>query len=205
MATESSVYGRPIGKNMASLTPTVVVGTVMTNGGFEKFMLGQGIEVEMTPVGDKYVSDRIFGLNALIGGEQSGHIIFRELGPTGDGLITMLQVLRVMKRDGIKPSTWVDAYEPWPQLLVNMSVNDKNTWNQGPGVQEALKNAEILLGANGRLVVRASGTQPMVRVMVEANEAKLRDDVTEGIVNAMEKEAGGKVAGRVDLTHALGD
>ena len=107
--------------------------------------------------------------------------------------------------DGIKPSTWVDAYEPWPQLLVNMSVNDKNTWNQGPGVQEALKNAEILLGANGRLVVRASGTQPMVRVMVEANEAKLRDDVTEGIVNAMEKEAGGKVAGRVDLTHALGD
>ncbi len=187
------------------LNPCTVIGTVMTNGGFEHFMAEQGIEVVRTPVGDKYVSDKLFELKAQVGGEQSGHIIFRELGPTGDGLITMLEVLRVLKREGGKPSHWVDAYEPWPQLLVNMSVNDKSTWNQGSLVQSALKQAEADLGENGRLVVRASGTQPMVRVMVEANHENLRDVVTARIVEAMETEAGGKVAGRVDLTHALGD
>lgn len=187
------------------LNPCTVVGTVMTNGGFEHFMRAQGIALERTPVGDKYVSDKLFELGAQIGGEQSGHIIFRELGPTGDGLITMLEVLRILKREGVKPSHWVEAYEPWPQLLVNMTVNDKATWNQGPIVQEALKQAETALAQNGRLVVRASGTQAMVRVMVEAESEQLRDEVTARIVAAMEKEAGGKVAGRVDLTHALGD
>jgi len=187
------------------LNPCTVIGTVMTNGGFEQYMKAQGVALERTPVGDKYVSDRLFELNAQIGGEQSGHVIFRELGPTGDGLITMLEVLRVMKREGVRPSQWVQAYEPWPQLLVNMTVNDKTTWNQGPRVRQALSQAESDLGSMGRLVVRASGTQPMVRVMVEAENEALRDKVAARIVEAMEEEAGGRVAGRVDLTHALGD
>ena len=177
----------------------------MSNGGFEHFVASKGIHLERTPVGDKYVSQKIADLGALIGGEQSGHIIFPKHGPTGDGLVTMLEVLRVMVESGRDASSIYDDYESWPQILVNMEVADRTTWNDGELVQSALEHATKDLVGRGRINVRASGTQPIVRVMVEADSYDLRDLVAASVVGAITKEAGGKIYSRVDLTHALGD
>ncbi len=186
-----------------SLVPALVVGTVMSNGGFAKFLDSKGIRLERAPVGDKYVAAKIRETGALIGGEQSGHIIVPEYGPTGDGLVTMLEFLRVMTDERRTASSYVDDYEPWPQLLVNVMVSDSTTWQSS--LQEELAEAEVALRGHGRVVVRASGTQPMIRVMVEASEYGLRDSVADKLVNALVSKLNGNVEGRVDLTHALGD
>lgn len=190
---------------MGRLTPKSVVGTVMSNGGFEHFVASKGIHLERTPVGDKYVSQKISELGAQIGGEQSGHIIFPKHGPTGDGLVTMLEVLRVIVESGRDAASIYEDYESWPQVLVNMEVADRSTWNDGELVQTALEQATKDLVGRGRINVRASGTQPIVRVMVEADSYDLRDLVAASVVGAITKEAGGKIYSRVDLTHALGD
>lgn len=192
-------------QRQGTLIPPTVVGTVMSNGGFERYASLRGIKLERTPVGDKYVAQKIAETGARIGGEQSGHIIFPEHGPTGDGLVTMLELLRVLQTDGRPASSYYNEFEPWPQLLVNVEVADRATWHEGPSVSSALAHAEAALAGHGRLNVRASGTQPMIRVMVEAETYQLRDQVAAAIVGAMEQEAGGKIYSRVDLTHALGD
>jgi phosphoglucosamine mutase len=187
------------------LEPPIVVGTVMSNGGFEKYLNQSGIHLERTPVGDKYVARKLSETGAHVGGEQSGHIIFPERGPTGDGLITMLELLRVLKREGRPASSFYDDYQAWPQLLVNVEVADRSGWNLFDEVGEVLSWAEQTLQRRGRLNVRPSGTQPMLRVMVEADDYALRDDVADKIVETLERCSGGKVYSRVDLTHALGD
>ncbi len=183
----------------------VVVGTVMSNGGFEKYLERVGIELHRAPVGDKYVAQAIEAREAQVGGEQSGHLIFPELGPTGDGLATMLEFLRVLKREGRPASSFYDDFAAWPQLLVNLQIGDRNDWEAKPGVAEALGEAEAALAGRGRLNVRASGTQPMLRIMVEADEASLRDRVAEKLLAELIVRLGGSVYSRVDLTHALGD
>jgi len=182
-----------------------VVGTLMSNSGFEKYLIARGIRLERTPVGDKYVSARVAELNARLGGEQSGHIIFSQHGPTGDGLVTTLEVLRVLKREGRPASECYDGFENWPQILVNVCFPTLNGWEGNHAVIAVLKEAETTLQGRGRLSVRASGTQPIVRVMVEAESSDLRDQMADAIVGTMEKALGGKVHSRVDLTHALGD
>lgn len=193
-------------QRVGELNPPVVVGTVMSNGGFEKYVSGAGITLERTPVGDKYVAQRIEATGALVGGEQSGHIIFPRRGPTGDGLVTMLEFLRVLKLENRPASAFYDDYEPWPQLMVNVGIDGSTAgWNEKPNVAASLKRAETALEGHGRLVVRPSGTQPVIRVMVEADEYDLRDRLADDIVEAMKNDLGGAVHGRVDLTHALGD
>ena len=187
------------------LDPHVVVGTVMSNGGFEKYVTSKGITLERTPVGDKYVAQRIEATGALIGGEQSGHIIFPRRGPTGDGLVTMLEFLRVIKLEGRPASAFYDDYEPWPQLMVNVAVDSTAGWSEKPNVRLAIEEGDNELAGRGRTVVRPSGTQPVIRVMVEADTYELRDRVCNRIVAAMETDLGGEVHGRVDLTYALGD
>ncbi len=190
---------------LGALDPAAVVGTVMSNGGFERHLRSCGIELHRTPVGDKYVSEKMRETGALIGGEQSGHIIFARRGPTGDGLVTMLELLQVLRASGRSASEFYAAYEPWPQLLVNVSVRESKGWNEAPRVAEALREAEAALDGNGRVVVRPSGTQPMIRVMVEAENAETRDRAAERIVDAMRAALDGEIYSRVDLTHALGD
>lgn len=191
--------------NQGMLEPKAVVGTVMSNGGFEHYLAQRGIHLERTPVGDKYVSQKISSLGAKVGGEQSGHIVFPAHGPTGDGLVTMLETLKVLKESGRDAASFYDEYDSWPQLLVNMEVADRSTWNDGELVQSAIEQATKDLVGHGRINVRASGTQPIVRVMVEADTYDLRDLVAASVVGAITKEAGGKIESKVDLTHALGD
>lgn len=185
--------------------PPVVVGTVMSNSGFERYMASKGIRLERAKVGDKYVSEQISTTGAKIGGEQSGHIIFPAHGPTGDGLVTALELFRVIKRENQLASAFFDRFENWPQLLVNIEVADRETWDKVPEVQAAIEAANEKLSSNGRLNVRASGTQPMIRVMVESESAETRDAVAKDLVECLQKYAGGKVYSQVDLTHALGD
>lgn len=187
------------------LEPPIVVGTVMSNMGFERYVQSLGIVLERAPVGDKYVSERIKVTGAKIGGEQSGHIIFPNHGPTGDGLATMLEFLRVLRDRECLASVVTDAYQNWPQLLMNIQVREREGWGDGPLMKEALEGAAHAIGNRGRVNVRASGTQPMIRVMVEADSYELRDAEASRILAAMEAELDGKVYSRVDLTHALGD
>lgn len=189
--------------SLGKLNPPIVVGTVMSNVGFEEYLTAKGIQLERTPVGDKYVSKRIGETHARIGGEQSGHLVFPEHGPTGDGLATMLEFLGVLVRSGRTSSDWVDEYVAWPQLLVNVQVGTTEGWVAV--LQEELAVAEEEIAGKGRILVRASGTQPMIRVMVEAKDVNLRDQITNRLVSALLKGLGGHIHGTVDLTHALGD
>ncbi len=185
------------------LHPPTIVGTVMSNGGFAAYLGLLGIHLERTPVGDKYVAQKIQETGALVGGEQSGHIIFPRQGPTGDGLVTMLELLRVLKLEGRAASAFYDDYEPWPQVMINVGVESTAGWQEK--VSAEMEQGHQELGDRGRIVVRPSVTLPLIRVMVEADEYALRDQVAERIVAAMERELGGHVHGRVDLTYALGD
>lgn len=190
-------------QEQGTMVPPVVVGTLMSNGGFADFLHSRGIRLERAPVGDKYVAAKIQETHALIGGEQSGHIIIPKFGPTGDGLVTMLEFLRVMTQQGRTASSYLDDYEPWPQLLVNVAVNDISKWKET--LVNDLTAVEKELEGIGRVVVRASGTQPMIRVMVEASTYQARDAAAARLVNKLISQLGGRVEGRVDLTHALGD
>ncbi len=184
--------------------PTVV-GTVMSNGGFEHYLGQQGIQLERAPVGDKYVKQRMDEVNACIGGEQSGHIIFSEHAPTGDGLITALEILRVLQR-GVRPSYhFYDEFENWPQLLINVAVERKDGWEKNEKIAQAVKSAEQELGATGRINLRASGTQPMLRVMVESQDREQAEAIAERMTDLLLAELGGKIYSEVDLTHGLGD
>jgi phosphoglucosamine mutase len=186
------------------LHPPVVIGTLMSNGGFERYLESRGITLYRAPVGDKYVSQRIEETSAPIGGEQSGHIVFPRRGPTGDGLATMLEFLRVLMISGRPASAFHDAYEAAPQVLVNLEVRDRATWRT-PEVDRAIELAEEKLGQCGRVVVRASGTQPVVRVMVEATDRDRRDETTASLIATLEREAGAREKSRTDLTDGLGD
>lgn len=185
--------------------PAVVIGTVMSNTGFENYMVENGIRVERAKVGDKYVAELMAKTGAKIGGEQSGHIIFPHNGPTGDGLATALELLRVLVREGKTLAEMYDRFENWPQLLVNVEVADRATWDAPDTVKESLRQADQMIDGSGRLNVRASGTQPMVRVMVESSDEALCEAVADKVVGTLIRESGGKVYSRVDLAHALGD
>lgn len=192
-------------KQQGSLRPASVVGTVMSNSGFETYLREQGIELIRTSVGDKYVAQTLDETGGQIGGEQSGHIIFPEYGPTGDGLITALQLARVLKRSGSSLDALSQAFHNWPQRLVNVQLDRKEGWENDPQVLAASSRVEAQLVGQGRLSLRASGTQPIVRVMVEAQDEALRDQVIDQVVQALLESRGGKIYSDVELTHALGD
>lgn len=192
-------------ESQGELSAPVVVGTVMSNGGFERYLVDRGLNLVRAKVGDKYVSQGIREHGAPIGGEQSGHIIFPKNGPTGDGLATMLEFLRVLKRSGMRASEVTSMYESMPQVLVNVEIASREAWAECEPVQQAIAEAERDLGTSGRVNVRASGTQPMIRVMVEAASYEERDRHARAIVEAMKAHLGGRIYSEVDLTHALGD
>jgi phosphoglucosamine mutase len=185
------------------LNPPIVVGTVMSNGGVESYLTGLGIQFERTDVGDKYVAQRLLSTGARVGGEQSGHIIFPAYGPTGDGLTTMLQVLRVLRVSGRTASEVYQDFDNRPQCLVNIRVDSKE--GLAELIADELSTAVEKAGENGRINVRPSGTSPLIRVMVEAESFALRDEIAAGLVTVITAGLGGHVEETVDLTYALGD
>ncbi|MEE8715554.1 MAG: phosphoglucosamine mutase [Coriobacteriales bacterium] len=169
-----------------------VVSTVMCNLGFVRAMQARGIDVVQTPVGDRFVLQRMLADGAVIGGEQSGHIIFLEHNTTGDGLVTALQLLGVMKRTGKPLAELAGVMRRFPQSLVNVRTPRKAEWSTNEAISAAVARETGLLGDSGRVLVRASGTEPLVRVMVEAAQEAQALECAERIADVVRSELDGQ-------------
>jgi phosphoglucosamine mutase len=156
-----------------------VVGTHMTNGGLEHYLAGMKVPFHRADVGDRYVLEMMREEGCVLGGEQSGHIIMSEYATTGDGLMAALLVVSILKQDGRKMSELAHCFTPVPQVLKNISAPKELLTI--PGVQEAVRVAEAELGTGGRLLVRASGTEPLIRLMAEHPDPKLISTVLESL------------------------
>ena len=156
-----------------------IVATVMSNLGFERAWQAKGGVLERTAVGDQYVHQAMEQMGAGLGGEQSGHILSARHGMSGDGLLTALQVATLLHRSGQSLAGWMDSsFKPYPQILVNVTVPDRQRrqqWQQCEPLRLAVDAAEAAMDGCGRVLVRASGTEPLLRVMVEADDQKLVD------------------------------
>jgi phosphoglucosamine mutase len=171
----------------------VVVATVMSNLGLEIALRKQGLDMVRTPVGDKYVLEEMLRRNAVLGGEQSGHLIFREFATTGDGLLTALRVLEVIRDSGKSLDALVSDIESFPQKLVNIQVQTKRPLTELKSVQAEIHAAEDEFRDSGRVLVRFSGTEPLARVMIEAGSMDRVDYWTSRIAAAIEAELGSAV------------
>ena len=147
-----------------------VVGTVMSNLGLEHAFKAQGIEFQRAQVGDRYVLEMLKSNGGTIGGETSGHMIVLDQTTTGDGLVCALQVLAVMQRTGKSLSDLAAGMTKYPQTMVNVRVDRKLDPGASPAIQDAVSEAQSELADSGRIVLRASGTEPVIRVMVEGRD-----------------------------------
>ena len=164
-------------KRNGNLRNDCIVTTIMANMGFHNTMDSSGIKVYKTQVGDRYVLEKMIEVDCTLGGEQSGHIIFRDISPTGDGLISTLEFLRAALTGKNKISEIYDIFPRYPQLLENIKVVDKNKIMTSSMLKEKITEMDKLLGKDGRLVLRPSGTEPVIRVMVEAKTMDMVNDV----------------------------
>ena len=167
-----------------------VVTTVMANIGFHQAIKKAGGRAEITKVGDRYVLENMLKNGYKIGGEQSGHIIFTDYSTTGDGLITALQVLSSLKRSGRKASDLTALMTTYPQLLVNVKVATKEGWETNEAIKKAIAEGDKELGENGRILVRPSGTEPLIRVMAEGPDQAQLDRICHAIADVVKKEQG---------------
>ncbi|MFN7015809.1 MAG: phosphoglucosamine mutase [Fimbriimonadales bacterium] len=156
-----------------ALNPPLVVATEMSNLGMQRRLEAEGIQLQRTKVGDRYVAEAMRATGALIGGEQSGHIIFSERATTGDGLITLLEVLNLYLHYQRPFSEIAHPFTPYPQKLITIPVRDKHAWHTHGEIQSLIRETERRLAARGRLNIRASGTENAIRVMVEAETPEL--------------------------------
>lgn len=169
---------------------TEVVATVMSNLGLEQALQRHGIALVRTPVGDKYVLEEMVKRNAPLGGEQSGHVIFRDYATTGDGLLTAVRVLEVMRASGQDLDALTAELEIYPQRLVNVHVKHRRPLEDLRNVNAEIRRAETEFGDAGRVLVRFSGTEPLARVMVEGPELARVEHFAQSIATAIRAELG---------------
>lgn len=177
-------------KAAGRLTGDMVVSTVMSNLGLEKALARDGIRMLRTPVGDKYVLEEMVRQGAALGGEQSGHVIFREYATTGDGMLTALRVLETVKHSGAGLDELTKDLEVCPQRLYNVRVREKKPLTELRRVEHEISACERALGSSGRVLVRFSGTEPLARVMVEGQELAQVEDLGQRIARAIQDEIG---------------
>lgn len=173
-------------KEKNELANNTIVTTVMSNIGLYKALSEKGISYEKTDVGDKYVYESMNNNGHVLGGEQSGHIIFGKYAATGDGILTSLMIMEVMKEKKMKLSELLSGLRIYPQLLKNVKVSDKQAAINHEKVKAVAKEVEETLGNDGRLLLRLSGTEPLVRVMVEAETEEICHEQVEKIVKVIE-------------------
>lgn len=164
------------------------VTTVMSNLGLERYLQAEGIAMHRTAVGDRYVVEKMRAADCNVGGEQSGHIVLSDFSTTGDGLIAALQVLAVLATSRKKASQALRVFRPLPQLLKNVRYKGKSPLDQ-PAVAKAIAEAEARLVGKGRLLIRKSGTEPLIRVMAEGEDKKLVTMIVGSLVKIIEKAA----------------
>jgi phosphoglucosamine mutase len=171
----------------------LIISTVMANLGFERAWQKLGGTLIRTDVGDQYVHAEMIRQGAKLGGEQSGHILCPHYGVSGDGLLTALHLTTLVLRSGLSLSELMDqSFQTYPQILKNVRVEDRDrrlNWQHDAGLQEAIVQAESAMGDQGRVLVRASGTEPLIRVMVEACTDELTQRWTENLVLAVQNYA----------------
>lgn len=175
-------------KAQGKLKANTIVGTVMSNLGFMHAMAESGIEVVTTAVGDRYVLEAMLQSDFNLGGEQSGHVIMRDYANTGDGLLTALQLLAEVKRSGQTLQELSRVMVRFPQVLINVKNVAKERLATSTVIADAVKAAEAELGSNGRVLLRASGTEPLVRVMVEAQSDAVAQSVATKLAKVVESE-----------------
>lgn len=175
-------------KARGKLMGNTVVTTVMSNYGLYKAFDEQGIAYAKTDVGDKYVYDYMVRNNCRLGGEQSGHIIFSKYATTGDGILTSLKIMEVMLSTGKKLSQLCEGLKIYPQLLRNVRVADKKAAQNDPDVQAEVEKAAMELGDTGRILVRESGTEPVIRVMVEAPGEEICRQHVEAVIQVIREK-----------------
>ena len=175
-------------KAQGKLKANTIVGTVMSNLGFMHAMAEAGIEVVTTAVGDRYVLEAMLQSDFNLGGEQSGHVIMRDHANTGDGLLTALQLLAEVKRSGQTLQELSRVMVRFPQVLINVKNVAKERLASSTVIAAAVKTAETELGSNGRVLLRASGTEPLVRVMVEAQSDAVAQGVATKLAQVVETE-----------------
>jgi phosphoglucosamine mutase len=177
-------------KSRGQLNGGTVVATVMSNLGLEKALERESIRMIRTPVGDKYVLEEMERLGAVLGGEQSGHVIFRQFATTGDGLLTALQLFAIARRAGSSLDDLTAGFEVYPQRLVNVRVREKKALTEVPSVAREIQRAEEEFAGAGRVLVRFSGTEPLARVMVEGPDLEQVEAFTTRIAEAIRREMG---------------
>ena len=172
------------------LNGNAVVGTIMTNFGFGKFCDEHGIKFIATKVGDRYVLEEMLLEDYSFGGEQSGHIIFRDFATTGDGQLTACQLLSLIRRKGKKLSELASVMTCYPQTMVNLKVSaeGKLKFYTDPDIKDAMNEAKAELGATGRLVVRPSGTEPLIRVMAEGENMEQIEKITNRVADVIKEK-----------------
>lgn len=173
-------------KRDGALAGDTLVATVMSNLGMERYLEGQGIALERTAVGDRYVVEKMRAQGFNLGGEQSGHIVMTDYATTGDGLIAALQFLRAMVDTGRKASDLARVFDPVPQILRNVRFAPGQLPLETDCVQQAIAEGEKRLNGGGRLLIRKSGTEPLIRVMGESTDQALLDEVITSICSAVE-------------------
>lgn len=174
-------------KEKGELANDLVVGTVMANLGFRRALAERGIEVLTVPVGDRFVVEQMRETGALLGGEQSGHVVFAEHSTTGDGILTALQVACAVAASDATLSRLAHVFEPFPQVLINVPVRSRDELEAAEEVWEQVRAAEAKLGEDGRVLLRASGTEQLVRVMVEAADDEVAKRTARALANAVER------------------
>ena len=174
-----------IWRKTGRLAAAGIVSTVMSNLGFERYLAGLGVKLARTQVGDRYVVEEMRRLGSNLGGEQSGHIILGDHSTTGDGLIAALQVLAAIVETGAPASRVCKLFEPVPQLLRNVRINGEASSLEASAVMAAISAGQTRLGAQGRLLVRKSGTEPLIRIMAEGEDKMLVASVVEDIAAAL--------------------
>jgi phosphoglucosamine mutase len=177
-------------KKAGELPADMVVATVMSNLGLQKALESKGIQMLRTPVGDKYVLEEMVRRGAVIGGEQSGHVIFLKHATTGDGLLTAIRVLEIVRDSGTSLEALVAEIKNFPQKLVNIRVKIRRPLSELDSVQTEIAAAEKEFNGSGRVVVRFSGTEPLARVMIEAKTDADVDKWTTRIADAIRAELG---------------
>jgi len=177
-------------KAAGRLPGDTVVSTVMSNLGLERVLQQDGVRMVRTPVGDKYVLEEMVRLGAALGGEQSGHVIFREYATTGDGLLTALRIFEIARRAGTGLDELTADLKIYPQKLVNVRVREKKGLTELPSVAQEIRRVEEAFGGAGRVLVRFSGTEPLARVMVEGPDLERVESFSASIAEAIRREMG---------------
>ena len=170
------------------LDPLVVVGTVMSNGGLEAALAREGVALVRAKVGDRYVWEEMRRTGAQFGGEPSGHVIFRELATTGDGILTALELLHLVRAEGRSLDALAEDVERWPQVTHNVRARRRTEWETSTIFANAVRDAIAALDGAGRLVVRPSGTEPVLRITVEARDAAVATSTAERLAALAQKE-----------------